>query len=73
LISFVADPDVSIQESKALTGNIKPGRKGSARRVVTSGPLVNQLPNGNHRDLPAVENAKKIFNHGVRASKVIKE
>jgi formate dehydrogenase major subunit len=26
LISFVADPNVSIQESKALTGNIRPGR-----------------------------------------------
>jgi formate dehydrogenase major subunit len=26
LISFVADPNVSIQESKALTGNIEPGR-----------------------------------------------
>jgi formate dehydrogenase major subunit len=27
LISFVADPNVSIQESKALTGNIRPGRR----------------------------------------------
>jgi formate dehydrogenase major subunit len=27
LISFVADPNVSIQESKALTGNIEPGRR----------------------------------------------
>jgi formate dehydrogenase major subunit len=27
LISFVADPNVYIQESKALTGNIEPGRK----------------------------------------------
>ncbi len=32
LISFVADPNVSIQESKALTGNIRPGRRGSAAR-----------------------------------------
>jgi formate dehydrogenase major subunit len=27
LISFVADPNVSIQESKALTGDIRPGRR----------------------------------------------
>jgi formate dehydrogenase major subunit len=39
LISFVADPNVSIQESKALTGNIEPGRRSRGRRVVTSGPL----------------------------------
>jgi formate dehydrogenase major subunit len=31
LISFVADPNVSIQESKALTGNIRPGRRGASR------------------------------------------
>jgi formate dehydrogenase major subunit len=27
LISFVADPNVSIQESKALTADIRPGRR----------------------------------------------
>ena len=27
LIAFIADPNVSIQESKALTGNIEPGRR----------------------------------------------
>lgn len=42
LISFVADPNVSIQESKALTGNIEPGRKSTGRRVVTSGPLFEE-------------------------------
>jgi formate dehydrogenase major subunit len=40
LISFVADPNVSIQESKALTATIAPGRKSRGRRVVTSGKLV---------------------------------
>jgi formate dehydrogenase major subunit len=40
LISFVADPNVSIQESKCLTGNIEPGRRSRGRRVVTSGPLA---------------------------------
>lgn len=39
LIAFVADPNVSIQESKALTGNIVAGRRSRERRVVTSGPL----------------------------------
>jgi formate dehydrogenase major subunit len=31
LISFVADPNVSIQESKALTGDIRPGRRSRER------------------------------------------
>jgi formate dehydrogenase major subunit len=31
LISFVADPNVSIQESKALTGDIEPGRRRGSR------------------------------------------
>ncbi|HCP61376.1 MAG TPA: formate dehydrogenase, partial [Actinobacteria bacterium] len=35
LISFVADPNVHIQESKALTGNIEAGRRSRRRRVVT--------------------------------------
>jgi formate dehydrogenase major subunit len=53
LISFVADPNVSIQESKALTGNIEPGRKSERRRVVTSGPIVVEIDSGDvHRDLP---------------------
>ena len=38
LISFVADPNVLIQESKALTGNIEPGRKSKRRRVVSGSP-----------------------------------
>ncbi|HEV2846540.1 MAG TPA: hypothetical protein VG477_16920, partial [Thermoanaerobaculia bacterium] len=51
LISFVADPNVSIQESKALTGNIEAGRRSRGRRVVTSGPLTPSLP-FQTRDLP---------------------
>ena len=31
LISMVADPNVSIQESKALTGNIEPGRRAARK------------------------------------------
>ena len=37
LISFVADPNVSIQESKALTANIEAGRRSRGRRVVSGG------------------------------------
>ncbi|HEX9767263.1 MAG TPA: molybdopterin dinucleotide binding domain-containing protein, partial [Nitriliruptorales bacterium] len=36
LIGFVADPNVSIQESKALTADIRPGRRSRGRRVVTT-------------------------------------
>ncbi len=52
LLPFVADPNVSIMESKALTGNIEPGRRGRGRRVVTSGPIVPPLDHdGAPRDL----------------------
>ena len=37
LIAFVADPNVSIQESKALTGNIEPGRQATGRRFSSGG------------------------------------
>ncbi len=40
LIGFVADPNVSIQESKALTCDVVSGRRSRGRRVVTSGPLL---------------------------------
>lgn len=45
LISFVADPNVSIQESKAFTGNIEPGRR---KAVAPSRTEMPPLP----RDLP---------------------
>jgi formate dehydrogenase major subunit len=37
LIPFVADPNVSIQESKALTGEIRAGRHARGRRSATDG------------------------------------
>jgi formate dehydrogenase major subunit len=46
LIGFVGDPNVSIQESKALTGNIEAGRTGSGRRHITTGQFVTPAPNG---------------------------
>ena len=63
LISFVADPNVSIQESKAFTGDIRPGRLSRGRRVVTSGPLrpeieVDPAAADALRDLPPARRPK---------------
>jgi formate dehydrogenase major subunit len=67
LIGFVADPNVSIQESKAFTGNIEPGRKSKGRRHVTSGPLAKKLPpKAEERDLPEVRQ-KPETKHGYKA------
>jgi formate dehydrogenase major subunit len=58
LIAFVADPNVSIQESKALTGNIAPGRHSFGRRSATDGEdLRRPEPRGGGapRDLPGIE------------------
>ncbi len=66
LIAFVADPNVSIQESKCLTGNIEPGRRSRHRRVVTSGPLGPDVPPANGRDLPQVGERPR-GKHGVEA------
>ena len=57
LIMFVADPNVSIQESKAFTGMIEAGRKSKERRAVTSGAFVKQIdPEYWQRDLPIARN-----------------
>ena len=67
LISFVADPNPSIQESKALTSNIEPGRRRSNRRAATSGSLGKGAPgeDGAWRDLPRARH-KPEGKHGVR-------
>ncbi len=62
LIGFVADPNVSIQESKALTGNIEPGRKSSQRRPVVS----DADPRARDRDLPIARH-KPENKHGFKA------
>jgi formate dehydrogenase major subunit len=67
LIGFVADPNVSIQESKAFTGNIEPGRTSKGRRHVTSGRLVKKLPSKqDERDLPKARH-KPQSKHGFKA------
>jgi formate dehydrogenase major subunit len=69
LISFVADPNTSIQESKALTGNIEPGRRSRGRRVVTSGPLAEPSePGRDDRDLPVADRNPRD-DHGFVAGK----
>ena len=67
LIGFVADPNVSIQESKALTGMIEAGRRSRMRRVVTSGALMPQLESrDDDRDLPPAR-GKHETRHGFKA------
>jgi formate dehydrogenase major subunit len=50
LLGLVEDSNVGIMESKALTGDIVPGRKGRARRMVADLAPGEELP----RDLPGV-------------------
>jgi formate dehydrogenase major subunit len=67
LIGFVGDPNVAIQESKALTAMIEPGRTSRGRRHVTSGPLTKELPSReNERDLPRARQ-KPETKHGFKA------
>jgi formate dehydrogenase major subunit len=71
LIAFVADPNVSIQESKALTANIEAGRRSQGRGLPTTGVFVrdgraNGDAAGGGRDLPVVGDRKQ-GRHGLDA------
>ena len=67
LIGFVADPNVSIQESKALTGMIEAGRRSRGRRKITSGPLAPEIdPRHDLRDLPPAR-TRPESTHGFKA------
>ncbi len=70
LLGFVADPNVSIQESKALTGNIIAGRHSGNRTAAATGEWVVPLaePQNAPRDLPIVA-AKPEGHHKVKAGK----
>jgi formate dehydrogenase major subunit len=51
LIPFIADPNVSIQESKAFTANIEPGRSSAGRRLITTGQFVPSVNGNKKRDI----------------------
>ena len=54
LLAFVADPNVHIMESKALTADIRPGRRDGLHRRAPS-PTPSPLEAGDpRRDLPQV-------------------
>lgn len=60
LIAFTGDPNVSIQESKALTVSIEAGRSSLGRRAITSGPLTRPLSLApEKRDQPAAQRRPK--------------
>jgi formate dehydrogenase major subunit len=68
LIGFVGDPNVTIQESKALTASIAPGRRSHGRRAPTSGPEADAPgPARRHRDLERAASEPE-GRHGMRAS-----
>jgi formate dehydrogenase major subunit len=67
LIGFVGDPNVSIQESKAFTGDIEAGRRSSNRRRATTGWFGRPLhPDYKLRDLPPAR-GKQDGKHGYKA------
>jgi formate dehydrogenase major subunit len=61
LLPFVADPNVSIQESKALTANLREGRHSFGRRSATDGEdlIKPALPSEPPRDAPGVQGEKR--------------
>ena len=70
LFPFVADPNVSIMETKAISVMIEAGRKGRERRRVTSGPLVGELPSREtDRDLPPARHRPET-GHGYKTEQV---
>jgi formate dehydrogenase major subunit len=70
LFPFVADPNVSIMETKAISVAIEPGRKSEERRRATSGPLVPELPaRGEDRDLLEARRRPET-GHGYEAEQV---
>lgn len=70
LFPFVADPNVSIMETKAITVAVEAGRRSQERRRVTSGPLVPKLPSREQeRDLPPARHRPET-GHGYKTQQV---
>ena len=71
LFPFVADPNVSIMETKAISVAIESGRRSKGRRHITSGALVNPLPAREaDRDLPPARNRpENLHGHKTAESK----
>ncbi len=68
LTGFVADPNVSIQESKAFTANIEAGRTSKKRRPATTSGWFGRPkhPQSGKRDLPKARH-KPESKHGFKA------
>jgi formate dehydrogenase major subunit len=70
LFPFVADPNVSIMETKAISVAIEHGRRSQERRRVTSGPLVPGAPGREEdRDLPQARRRPES-GHGYKTEQV---
>jgi formate dehydrogenase major subunit len=66
LIGFVADPNVSIQESKVFTGNIEAGRRSRTHKLLGGPPHEVIDEHRDDRDLPEVRN-KPAAQHDFKA------
>jgi formate dehydrogenase major subunit len=70
LFAFVADPNVSIMETKAISVTIEAGRRSRERRHITSGLLVPDLPSREtDRDLPPARHRPET-SHGYKTHQV---
>jgi len=69
LTALVADPNVSIEESKALTGNIRPGRRSRKRRTAAGASPAGPPPSEALRDLPLVDRSKPVGPHGLKSGR----
>ena len=70
LFPFVADPNVSIMETKAITAKIEPGRRRTRTAHITSGPLVPELPSReDDRDLPEARHRPET-GHGYKTEQI---
>jgi formate dehydrogenase major subunit len=64
LIAFGADPNASIQESKATTGNIRPGRRDRRKPI----PKTSEnAPDNRLRDLPVAQH-RPVGRHHIHAA-----